>query len=170
MILCVGPIGSGKSLLLKRLQNSDLQIENYCDIPSTVTTVGTNIVYIKDNSKTIVIQEVGGSMADIWGQYYSDSNSIIYVIDSTNLSKIGESCIGLLQMMSDSNVKHIKPILIVLNKCDISCSSSKHEIRYLLMIDELKNSLPHQRIDVLESSCVTGRGLDLIREWIKTNK
>ena len=108
-------------------------------------------------------------MADIWPQYYSDSHSIIYVIDSTNVSKIGDSSIGLFQTLFHPNVKHLKPILIILNKSDISCSSSKQEIKYLLMIDQLINSLPNQKIDVLESSCVTGMGLHLIRDWIQSN-
>ena len=169
MILIVGPIGSGKTLLLKRLQNRNLKIESYCDIPSTVSTVGTNIVFIKSNTKTIVAQEVGGSMTDIWNQYYSDCNSIIYVIDSSNLSKIGDSCIGLFQMVSDPNVKNRKPILIVLNKTDVYCSSDKQEVRYFLMIDQLIDSLPNQKIQVLESSSVTGMGLDSIYDWIQSN-
>ena len=166
MILCVGPTGSGKSLLLKRLQNIDLKIKNYSEIPSTVTTVGTNIIYIKSKTKTIELEEVGGSMAPIWDQYYSDSQAIIYAIDSTDLSQIGESCVQLFKMISDPKVKHIKPILIVLNKTDVSCNSSRDEIRYFLMIDQLIASVPNQKINVLESSCFTGMGLDLIYDWI----
>jgi GTPase SAR1 family protein len=167
MILCVGPTGSGKTLLLKRLQDIDFQINNYLDIPSTVSTVGTNIVFIKTKTKTLSIEEVGGSMAEIWSQYYGDCQAIIYVIDSTNLSTIGDSCVSLFQMMSDTNVKNIKPVLIVLNKTDINCSASKEEIRYLLMIDHLIDSLPDQKVDVFDVSCVTGKGLNLVEHWIK---
>ncbi|CAG2100490.1 unnamed protein product [Medioppia subpectinata] len=157
MILCVGPTASGKTLLLKRLQNIDSQIANYLDIPSTVSTVGTNIVFIKSKTKTTNVEEVGGSMDEIWHQYYADSQAIIFVIDSTNLSTIGNSCVSLFQMVSDINVKNTKPILIVLNKTDINCTANKEEIRYLLMIDNLIDSLPNQRIHVLEVSCVTGK-------------
>jgi len=168
MILCIGPAASGKTLLLKRLQTIDFQSSNYSDIPNTVTTVGTNIVYIKNKSNSMLIQEVGGSMAEIWDQYYLDSDAIVYVIDSTDLSKIGDSCILLFNLISNINVKNIKPILIVLNKTDISCTSSIDEVKYFLMIDQLIDSVPNQSIQVIESSCVTGKGLDSIFNWIQT--
>jgi GTPase SAR1 family protein len=168
MILCVGPTGCGKSLLLKRLQTVNFQSSNYSDIPNTVPTVGTNIAIIKDKRNTLWIQEVGGSMAEIWDQYYSDSDAIIYVIDSTNLSKIGDSCISLFNLVSNPKVKNIKPILIALNKTDISCTSSIDEVKYFLMIEELISSVPNQSIEVIESSCVTGKGLDSIFNWMQS--
>lgn len=168
MILCIGPTASGKTLLLKRLQNRDFQSSNFSNIANTVSTVGTNIVIIKDQNKSLIIQEVGGSMADIWDQYYLDCVAILYVIDSTNLSKIGDSCVLLLSLISNINVKNIKPILIVLNKTDISCTSSIDEMRYFLMINELIDSVPNQDIQVIETSCVTGKGLDSIFNWMKS--
>ncbi|XP_054164074.1 ADP-ribosylation factor-like protein 16 [Oppia nitens] len=166
MILCVGQSASGKSLLLKRLQNIEFQATNYLDIPSTVPTVGTNIGFIKTKSKTITIEEVGGSMAEIWHQYYSDSQTIVFVVDSTNMSTIGDSCVLLCQMLSDTNVINTKHILVILNKCDKCCNQRKDEIMYLLMIDNLIQSLPNQQITVYETSCLTGKGLQLVYDWI----
>lgn len=167
MIICVGPSGSGKTLLLKRLSSGQLERISYTDIPNTVSTIGTNIVSLTIKESKISIQEVGGSMTEIWDQYYSDCAAILFVIDSTNVSKLGDSCTLLMQLVSHIDVKHKKPILLVLNKTDVSCTSSMEEIRHFLMIDEIMESVPKQ-IEVIEASCITNKGLDSIFNWIES--
>lgn len=84
MIVCLGPVGAGKTLLLKKLQDT----ETIDDTTTTVPTVGTNIFNVKVNEKNYQIREVGGSMAPIWSTYFNDIDKVIYVVDASNLCQI----------------------------------------------------------------------------------
>ena len=78
--LCIGPPGSGKTLLLKRLQSPSVG-----EGTSTVETVGTNVFSISkkspqmdgnksksgDEKDLLTIREIGGSLAALWPSYFS---------------------------------------------------------------------------------------------------
>lgn len=116
--LCLGPKRSGKTHLLKALQDPDSIDHTSYSKP----TVGTNIFEIKFPSKqekkddkptkrppvetmaqaakrktllkTIKILEIGGDMAPLWRQFFGNVNKIVYVVDTSNLCQIsaaGES-------------------------------------------------------------------------------
>lgn len=102
-ILCLGPKGSGKTHLLRRLETSD-SVDN---TTYSVPTVGTNIYSIqipnKDTNaskrnavKIVQILEIGGTMAPLWRQYFTDVNKIIYVVDTSNLCQISAAGEGFL--------------------------------------------------------------------------
>lgn len=99
--LCVGPKNSGKTMLLTSIQYPDSV--NYTT--HSVNTVGTNIFTInyvpsaekkslkKNAKKNITVRELGGEMAVMWKNYYSEAvNKIIFVVDTSNLCQI--SCAG----------------------------------------------------------------------------
>jgi GTPase SAR1 family protein len=82
MCLCLGPAGSGKTLLLQTLQSR----EGVDTVSSTVPTIGTNLVTVRfGNHKQIAVTEVGGAMAHNWRSYYYGIESIMYVVDASNL-------------------------------------------------------------------------------------
>jgi len=82
-VLCIGPTDSGKTLLLKKLQD-----ETVGSSTSTVETKGTNIVSIskkpkhkekpksRENKDAILVREIGGCMAPLWPSYYSGIKSV----------------------------------------------------------------------------------------------
>lgn len=84
-ILCLGPKGSGKTLLLNTLQDPDSVNDTTHSIPS----IGTNIFTIKlptketegkkkANAKQYAqIRELGGTMAPMWKNYYDDVEKIM---------------------------------------------------------------------------------------------
>lgn len=97
--LCVGPRNSGKTLLLNSLQNpGSVDFTTH-----SVNTVGTNIYTIhynlpavlkKSAKRQIDIRELGGEMAVMWKNYYTeDVSKIIFVVDTSNLCQI--SCAGI---------------------------------------------------------------------------
>lgn len=63
MCLCVGPMKSGKTLLLKNLRGDSID-----DANSTVQTNGINLFNVRNSDRhfELVIREIGGSMAPIW--------------------------------------------------------------------------------------------------------
>ena len=105
MCLCLGPTGSGKTLLLRKLQNQDP-----IDLTTvTVPTIGTNIVEIHlKNMAKIMIRELGGEMAPIWKNYYNNVKKIIYVVDASNLCQISAAGVLLYGILAESALRNIK--------------------------------------------------------------
>lgn len=171
MIICIGPTGGGKTLLLKRLQSrNDIQPESYADVPHTVPTVGTNIVQLAEGpdskNKRVTVQEIGGAMSSIYDRYYADCDGIMFVIDAVNISKIGDACLLLLDLIGHEAVREMKPVLILMNKIDVHCKISAEEMCHLIMINDIIRENPRQPIEVIEGSSLTGRNLDSVFNWI----
>lgn len=105
MCLCLGPTGSGKTLLLRKLQNQDP-----IDLTTvTVPTIGTNIVDIQlKNMAKIMIRELGGEMAPIWKNYYNNVKKIIYVVDASNLCQISAAGVLLYGILTETSLRNIK--------------------------------------------------------------
>jgi ADP-ribosylation factor-like protein 1 len=96
-VLCVGPRSSGKTMLLNSIQYPDSV--NFTT--HSVNTVGTNLYTIHNNAekprkapkKSVTIRELGGEMAVMWKNYYTESiEKIMFVVDTSNLCQI--SCAG----------------------------------------------------------------------------
>ncbi|ESO94628.1 hypothetical protein LOTGIDRAFT_227376 [Lottia gigantea] len=172
MVLLVGPTSSGKTLMLKRLQCHNFTvkggIENLDNVPSTIPTVGTNMVNVVTGRRTaeITVRELGGTMAPIWQKYYKDSYAIIFMIDISNRFQLSAACIQLLMLMSspDTNI----PIAIVFNKTDSLSIMSRSEIESVLRLDEILETAT-QKMTVFHVSAKTGKGLDGIVKWISEN-
>lgn len=103
MLLCVGPEGTGKTLLLRRLANltkTDLNL-------TTVPTVGMNIATIPQGPELppISIRELGGSMAPIWHSYFGGVRKVMYVIDAVNLTQLGEATMLFMDMLSHPRMR-----------------------------------------------------------------
>jgi ADP-ribosylation factor-like protein 1 len=89
--LCIGPTGSGKTLLLKRLQSPEVN-----EGTSTVETVGSNMVHIPrklvgekgrnkagDDKDFMVVREIGGSIAPLWPSYFSPDKLVFHIYTLT---------------------------------------------------------------------------------------
>lgn len=97
-ILCVGPRNAGKTMLLNSIQYpGSVNFTTH-----SVNTVGTSIYTIhnavekltkKSAKKSVTIRELGGEMAVMWKNYYTESvEKIMFVVDTSNLCQI--SCAG----------------------------------------------------------------------------
>lgn len=96
MTLCLGPTGSGKTLLLKNLQDDKAIDETTTSVP----TVGINIFKIKcENDKVVTVKEVGGAMAPLWSQYLQGVRRLIYVVDASDLCQISAAGVLLYSLL-----------------------------------------------------------------------
>lgn len=167
MCLIIGPTGVGKTLLLKRLQNfhSVKEIDKLGEIPSTIPTVGTNLVNVPTGKKQeTVIREVGGCMCPIWNSYLKDLTALIFVIDISNTLQIAASCIQFLTVLNNTAVQNT-PILLLLNKSDQPLALSRFEVESLMRIDDIRQNTKHQ-ITILEISAFNGKGLTEVIDWV----
>lgn len=103
MLLCIGPEGTGKTLLLRRLANLTKPDINL----TTVPTVGMNITTITQGPELppISIRELGGSMAPIWHSYFGGVPKVMYVIDAVNMTQLGEATLLLMDLLSHPRLR-----------------------------------------------------------------
>lgn len=109
-VICLGPTGAGKTLLLKKLQNKEIVDETSCTVPTT----GSNLITLKFTnektgaSKEFIVRELGGAMAPIWHKYYRGIDKVIYTVDASNLCQIAAAGILLYTILADPQLLHAK--------------------------------------------------------------
>lgn len=103
--LCLGPTSSGKTLLLKRLQNEEVD-----ETSTSIPTIGTNIFNVKCDTRLVEIREVGGTIAPLWSKYYNPTAKILYVVDASNLCQISAAGVLLYSILTDPRCKNSKVI------------------------------------------------------------
>ena len=172
MVICIiGPCKSGKTLLLKRLQDNSFEhIKDFFSVPPTVQTTGTNVLRLTkktDQNEEIehVLQEIGGEIIELCLDFIGKCTKIVYVLDSSELSQLSFNFKYLMKILTSNSV-YKKPILIVLNKTDLHSTLQADELEEMLFLDKLKNEFQHNSLSVIQSSCLTGSGLKEIYNWI----
>eukprot|EP00112_Aurelia_sp_Birch-Aquarium-sp1_P003472 Seg1389.12 transcript_id=Seg1389.12/GoldUCD/mRNA.D3Y31 product="ADP-ribosylation factor-like protein 16" protein_id=Seg1389.12/GoldUCD/D3Y31 len=167
-ILVLGAEGTGKTLLLKRIQNliQDVSDEpqGFDTVPSTVPTIGTNIVTAVFNRKKFNFRELGGAMAPIWKNYFNESNAVIFMVDTTNNFQVSAATVLFMDVLNSDNLADL-PILLVYNKMDLHSSLTVQELKFIQRIDDLQQQTS-QKLKIVECSLKTGAGLGAVRDWV----
>lgn len=185
LCLVLGPEGSGKTMLLRklpeysRLHHRSSKVKETvamedtvgvsCDeVNQTIPTVGTNIQRLQFSKNTsCTLKEYGGQMAPIWCNAYKDASMVIYTIDASNRLQVSFSIVALLDLLSAEPLKG-KPLLIFFNKTDLPLGMSLVEYKSVMRLEDI---MAHSRqpLEVVEGSCWSGNGLDTIFKWIASN-
>ncbi|XP_059156837.1 ADP-ribosylation factor-like protein 16 [Physella acuta] len=164
MILLIGAPSVGKTLLLKRLQNTNPTTLKD-DVPATIPTVGTNLMTVNAMKKVeVTVREVGGAMGPIWQNYFKDSHSLMFMLDISKHTQVAISCVQLMTILADPALQNI-PVLLILNKMDIPGGISHSELDSLVRLSDLVRHAS-QKITVLETSAKNGNNLDKVAKWI----
>ncbi|XP_027018039.2 ADP-ribosylation factor-like protein 16 isoform X1 [Tachysurus fulvidraco] len=169
MCLLLGATGVGKTLLLKRLQNlcQKGEADDLGEPPATMPTVGTNLTDLTLRKRRVTVRELGGCMGPIWPSYFRDCTSVIFMVDSANITQISSSCIQLLFVLSAESLRSAS-VLVLFNKSDLQCTMSLEEMKSLFRMGDIIASAP-QSITVLEISARSGEGLQEIINWLDSN-
>ncbi|XP_002120312.2 ADP-ribosylation factor-like protein 16 [Ciona intestinalis] len=176
-VLMIGPSNSGKSTLLKILSShQDINAsvkrttaeKQFNELPPTIPTVGTNILGINVGKKCVVeLRELGGSMAPIWGSYYSQSDGFIFVVDASNTQQISSGYAFLKDVTSDTQNINV-PILVLFNKIDIPTMTNVNEYRELMQLEQFMNTV--SSLSYLDTSCKDKSGIDDVCKWLRCLK
>ncbi|PSN51867.1 ADP-ribosylation factor-like protein 1 [Blattella germanica] len=154
-ILILGLDGAGKTTILYRLQVGE--------VVTTIPTIGFNVEQVTYKNLKFQVWDLGGqtSIRPYWRCYYSNTDAIIYVVDSADRDRIGISKDELLYMLREDELQGA--ILVVLaNKQDIEGSLSVAEVHQALGLDALKN----RTFQIFKTSATKGEGLDSAMDWL----
>lgn len=172
-LLVLGPEGVGKTVMLKRLQMLTAQQnlaqaqhkQDLGETPSTIPTIGVNLVTVTYVRKKYTFRELGGAMGPIWSNYFKDASHLVYIIDTANQTQVASSCIQLLEVLASKQTQHM-PVLLIFNKIDSPDRLSVSEISALIRLREISANA-RQDITVLECSFREGTGLNQILKWLQ---
>lgn len=89
---------------------------------------------------------------------------IIYVIDASNLCQISTAAMLLYSALVEPRLRNVK-LTLVLNKMDLSYRQMRNEALLMLHFARLEKEIT-QKITVIETSAMTGQGLEELRDWL----
>lgn len=154
-ILILGLDGAGKTTILYRLQVGE--------VVTTIPTIGFNVETVTYKNLKFQVWDLGGqtSIRPYWRCYYSNTDAIIYVVDSMDRDRIGISKQELIAMLEEDELK--KAILVVFaNKQDMEGAMSASEVSNALGLSALKS----RTWSIFKTSATKGEGLDEAMEWL----
>jgi len=160
-VLVVGLDNSGKSSLLNFLRPQEAQ-NNYI-----VPTVGFNVEHFSCKGLSFTAFDMSGQSRyrTLWGNYYRTTNGIIFVIDSSDKTRILIAREEVQQLLShpDISLRNI-PILFFANKMDIRDALSDVGVSSALGLDSITNKSWH----ICSSNALKGDGIADGIEWLSS--
>lgn len=146
--LIIGPDGSGKTLLIRKIlsindNKNKVLNDNDDEIivhENTMPTVGIDINTIILNDNNIMLREIGGSMISRWSYFIDTCDTLIFVIDISDMSSLSTSFVLLMEMFTivlKSTKKLLKDIAVSFTKSDLSDISSQNIAKNILAINDL---------------------------------
>ncbi|XP_037396624.1 ADP-ribosylation factor-like protein 16 isoform X3 [Pygocentrus nattereri] len=107
-------------------------------------------------------------MGPIWPSYFIDCTSVIFMVDSANITQVSSSCIQLLSVLAAEPLQTAS-VLVLFNKRDLPCTMSLGEMKSLFRMDDIIASAP-QSITTLELSARSGEGLQEVLTWLDSTQ
>lgn len=158
-VLMLGLDSAGKTTVLYKLK---------LDQPvSAIPTVGFNVETVTFKNVKFGIWDVGGQdkIRPLWRHYFTGTQGLIFVIDSSDRERIEEARQELYKIAMDRVMSDV-PILILANKQDMPNAMKPQEIQQRL---ELTSGPLKQRNWIVQpSTAVTGDGVYEGLGWLLT--
>ena len=154
-ILMVGLDAAGKTTILYKLKLGE--------IVTTIPTIGFNVESVNYKNINFTVWDVGGQdkIRPLWRHYFSNTDAVIYVVDSNDRERIQEANSELNKMLSEDDLRD-SDLLVFANKQDLPNALSVAEITDKLGLHNLKS-----RHWYIQAACATtGDGLYEGLDWL----
>jgi len=162
-ILLLGLDAAGKTTILYKLKLNE-QV-------STIPTIGFNVEEVTPvKNVTFTVWDVGGQekIRPLWRHYYYGSEGLIFVVDSSDVTRVNEARDELFSVLRDEGMEVGVPTVILANKQDLPNALKSHELVEKLGLRELKSNPWY----VQEMCATTGDGLyegvHMMADMVKT--
>ncbi|XP_074622535.1 ADP-ribosylation factor-like protein 5B [Acropora palmata] len=154
-VIIVGLDNAGKTTILYQFLMSE--------VVHTSPTIGSNVEEVVWKNIRFLMWDIGGqeSLRSAWNTYYTNTEFLIVVVDSTDRERLAVTKAELCNMLNHEDLKQAG-VLIFANKQDIKGSMSVAEISEQLNLTSIKDHGWH-----IQACCaLTGEGLYQGLEWI----
>ncbi|XP_029429500.1 putative ADP-ribosylation factor-like protein 5C isoform X2 [Rhinatrema bivittatum] len=135
------------------------------EVVHTSPTIGSNVEEIIIKKTHFLMWDIGGqeTLRSTWNTYYSNTEFVILVIDSTDRERLTVTKEELYKMLAHEDLQNAA-VLIFANKQDVKNSMSTSEISKFLTLGSIKDHPWH-----IQGCCaLTGEGLPAGLEWMKS--
>ena len=154
-ILMVGLDAAGKTTILYKLKLGE--------IVTTIPTIGFNVETVEYKNISFTVWDVGGQdkIRPLWRHYFTNTQGLIFVVDSNDRERIGEARDELQRMLEEDELKDAV-LLVFSNKQDLPNSLSVSEVQEKLGLPQLRS-----RSWFIQATCATqGSGLYEGLDWL----
>ena len=149
-ILLLGLDAAGKTTILYKLKLNETV--------TTIPTIGFNVETVTPvKNVTFTMWDVGGQekIRPLWRHYFYGSEGLIFVVDSSDVTRIQEARDELFSIVKDEAMDAGVPVVVLANKQDLPNALKSHELVNKMGLRELKSNPWH----VQEMCAVSGEGL-----------
>ncbi|CAJ0938672.1 unnamed protein product [Ranitomeya imitator] len=156
-VIIVGLDNAGKTTILYQFLMNE--------VVHTAPTIGSNVEEIVMRNTHFLMWDIGGqeTLRATWNSYYSNTEFVILVIDSTDRERLPETRDELYKMLAHEDLQNAA-VLIFANKQDVKDSMSATEISTMLALSAIKDRAWH-----IQGCCaLTGEGLPAGLDWLKS--
>ncbi|KAM9759261.1 ADP-ribosylation factor 4-like [Menidia menidia] len=153
-ILMVGLDAAGKTTLLYRLK--------LAEVVTTIPTLGFNVETVEFKNINFTVWDVGGQtiIRPLWRHYYTNTQGIIFVVDSNDPERIKEAADELHQMLEEEELRGVA-VLVFANKQDLPRAMSVSDVTEALKLSGMSQPW------LVQGSCaVSGTGLAEGLDWL----
>ncbi|EGX87706.1 ADP-ribosylation factor 6 [Cordyceps militaris CM01] len=157
-LLMLGLDAAGKTTILYKLKLGQ-------DV-TTIPTVGFNVETVTYKNVKFNVWDVGGQdkIRPLWRHYFSGTQGLIFVIDSSDRARIDEARQELHRIINDREMKD-SLLLVFANKQDLKEAMKPQEVTEALQLSKLKDKVWY----VVPSCATTGEGLLEGLAWLSNN-
>lgn len=154
-VIIVGLDNAGKTTILYQFSMNE--------VVHTSPTIGSNVEEIVVNNTRFLMWDIGGqeSLRSSWNTYYTNTEFVIVVVDSTDRERISVTREELYKMLAHEDLRKAG-LLIFANKQDVKECMTVAEISQFLKLTSIKDHQWH-----IQACCaLTGEGLCQGLEWM----
>ncbi|CBH11863.1 ADP-ribosylation factor, putative [Trypanosoma brucei gambiense DAL972] len=161
-VLIVGLDNAGKTTVLNALGEDEVPVEGKVSHAAPEgPTQGFNIKTLTRGNKRAKLCDLGGQRAlrDYWQDYYSNTDCIMYVVDSSDHRRLEESHAAFVDVLKGIEGA---PVLVFANKQDLATAKDAQAIAECLHLHDFRDRKWH----IQGCSAKTGAGLEEGVTWI----
>ncbi|KAG6474635.1 hypothetical protein ZIOFF_068573 [Zingiber officinale] len=156
-VAMLGLDAAGKTTILYKLHIGE--------VLSTVPTIGFNVEKVQYKNVVFTVWDVGGQekLRPLWRHYFSNTDALIYVVDSLDRERIGKAREEFQTIIRDPFMLN-SVILVFANKQDLKGAMTPMEVSEGLGLYDLRNRTWH-----IQGTCaLAGDGLYEGLDWLVT--
>lgn len=154
-LLILGLDNAGKTTILRQIHTGE--------VTQTTPTIGFNVETVKYHNIEFQVWDLGGqsSIRPYWRCYYPNTDAIIYVVDSNDKNRIGDSKSELTLMLQEEELKEV-PVMVFANKQDMPNAMTAAEVSEGLGLTEIRN----RQWAIFQTSAIKGSGILEGLDWL----